>query len=88
MAERGGVPAARAVLQQCLQATLQVKPPEELSEAQYVQVRTFCYETRDIKSQRKLTLKKNGKIHEENVYYYIIIIFLIRIDDCASTLHI
>ncbi|XP_056282476.1 D-aminoacyl-tRNA deacylase 2 [Pseudoliparis swirei] len=38
MAERGGVPAARAVLQQCLQATLQVKPPEELSEAQYVQI--------------------------------------------------
>ncbi|XP_034418786.1 D-aminoacyl-tRNA deacylase 2 [Cyclopterus lumpus] len=38
MTERGGVPAARAVLQQCLQARLQVKPPEELSEAQFVQI--------------------------------------------------
>lgn len=38
MAERGG-PVARAVLQQCLQARLQVKPAEEEAEAQFVQVR-------------------------------------------------
>ncbi|KAM8916575.1 D-aminoacyl-tRNA deacylase 2-like isoform 6-T9 [Spinachia spinachia] len=37
MAERGG-PAARAVLQQCLQARLQVKPAEEEAEAQFVQI--------------------------------------------------
>lgn len=40
MSETGRAPAARAVLQQCLQARLQVKPAEELSEAQFVQVRT------------------------------------------------
>lgn len=40
MTERDGAPAARAVLQQCLQARLQVKPAEEHSEAQFVQVRT------------------------------------------------
>ncbi|KAF3700725.1 putative D-tyrosyl-tRNA(Tyr) deacylase 2 [Channa argus] len=34
----GGAPAARAVLQQCLQATLQVKPADEGSEAQFVQI--------------------------------------------------
>lgn len=38
MSEKEG-PVARTVLQQCLQATLQVKPAEEGSEAQYVQVR-------------------------------------------------
>ncbi|XP_054470500.1 D-aminoacyl-tRNA deacylase 2-like [Anoplopoma fimbria] len=38
MAERSGAPAARAVLQQCLQAGLQVQPAEELSEAQAVQI--------------------------------------------------
>ncbi|XP_070699071.1 D-aminoacyl-tRNA deacylase 2-like [Pempheris klunzingeri] len=42
MSEKGGAPAAapaaRAVLQQCLQARLQVKPAEELSEAQFVQI--------------------------------------------------
>ncbi|XP_040025492.2 D-aminoacyl-tRNA deacylase 2 [Gasterosteus aculeatus] len=37
MAERGG-PVARAVLQQCLQARLQVKPAEEEAEAQFVQI--------------------------------------------------
>lgn len=40
MAEKGSAPVARAVLQQCLQARLQVKPAEENSEAQFVQVRT------------------------------------------------
>ncbi|XP_041809604.1 D-aminoacyl-tRNA deacylase 2 [Chelmon rostratus] len=38
MSETGRAPAARAVLQQCLQARLQVKPAEELSEAQFVQI--------------------------------------------------
>ncbi|XP_037342076.1 D-aminoacyl-tRNA deacylase 2-like [Pungitius pungitius] len=37
MAERSG-PAARAVLQQCLQARLQVKPAEQEAEAQFVQI--------------------------------------------------
>lgn len=37
MSEKEG-PVARTVLQQCLQATLQVKPAEEGSEAQYVQI--------------------------------------------------
>ncbi|XP_029350193.1 D-aminoacyl-tRNA deacylase 2 [Echeneis naucrates] len=38
MAERGGGPAARTVLQQCLQARLQVKPADHTSEAQFVQI--------------------------------------------------
>lgn len=39
MSEKSCGPAARAVLQQCLQARLQVKPAEGDSEAQWVQVR-------------------------------------------------
>lgn len=39
MSEKGSGPVARTVLQQCLQARLQVKPAEEDSEAQFVQVR-------------------------------------------------
>lgn len=39
MTEKGGAVAARTVLQQCLQARLQVKPADEQSEAQFVQVR-------------------------------------------------
>ncbi|XP_076605329.1 D-aminoacyl-tRNA deacylase 2 [Chaetodon auriga] len=38
MSETGRAPVARTVLQQCLQARLQVKPAEELSEAQFVQI--------------------------------------------------
>uniref|UniRef100_A0A3P9KPC5 D-aminoacyl-tRNA deacylase n=1 Tax=Oryzias latipes TaxID=8090 RepID=A0A3P9KPC5_ORYLA len=38
MADSGGGPAARTVLQQCLQARLQVQPAGEQSEAQYVQI--------------------------------------------------
>lgn len=38
MADSGGGPAARTVLQQCLQARLQVQPAGEQSEAEYVQV--------------------------------------------------
>ncbi|XP_040916843.1 D-aminoacyl-tRNA deacylase 2 [Toxotes jaculatrix] len=38
MTEKGSGPAARTVLQQCLQARLQVKPAEENSEAQFVQI--------------------------------------------------
>ncbi|KAF1374369.1 hypothetical protein PFLUV_G00228350 [Perca fluviatilis] len=38
MTEKGSGPAARAVLQQCLRARLQVKPAEEHSEAQFVQI--------------------------------------------------
>ncbi|XP_060919529.1 D-aminoacyl-tRNA deacylase 2-like [Labrus mixtus] len=39
MTEKGsGAPAARTVLQQCLQARLQVKPADEHSEAEFVQV--------------------------------------------------
>ncbi|KAM9356154.1 D-aminoacyl-tRNA deacylase 2 [Pholidichthys leucotaenia] len=38
MTERGSAPVARVVLQQCLHARLQVKPQEEDSEAQYVQI--------------------------------------------------
>ncbi|XP_042357138.1 D-aminoacyl-tRNA deacylase 2 [Plectropomus leopardus] len=38
MAEKGAAPVARAVLQQCLQARLQVKPAEENSEAEFVQI--------------------------------------------------
>ncbi|KAM7403764.1 hypothetical protein PAMA_004273 [Pampus argenteus] len=38
MTERSGAPVARTVLQQCLRARLQVKPAEELSEAQFVQI--------------------------------------------------
>ncbi|XP_031136212.1 D-aminoacyl-tRNA deacylase 2 [Sander lucioperca] len=38
MTEKGRAPAARAVLQQCLRASLQVKPAEEHSEAQSVQI--------------------------------------------------
>ncbi|CAJ1073279.1 D-aminoacyl-tRNA deacylase 2-like [Xyrichtys novacula] len=34
----GGAPVARTVLQQCLQARLQVKPADELSEAEFVQI--------------------------------------------------
>ncbi|XP_060938099.1 D-aminoacyl-tRNA deacylase 2-like [Limanda limanda] len=37
-ASSGAAPAARTVLQQCLQARLQVKPAEELSQAQFVQI--------------------------------------------------
>lgn len=40
MSEKDRAPVARTVLQQCLQARLQVKPAEEHSEAQFVQVRT------------------------------------------------
>lgn len=39
MSEKGCTPVARTVLQQCLQARLQVKPADEHSEAQFVQVR-------------------------------------------------
>lgn len=39
MTEKGCTPVARTVLQQCLQARLQVKPADEHSEAQFVQVR-------------------------------------------------
>ncbi|XP_028250530.1 D-aminoacyl-tRNA deacylase 2-like [Parambassis ranga] len=38
MADRGGAPAARTVLQQCIRARLQVKPAEGQSEAEYVQM--------------------------------------------------
>ncbi|GAA6227426.1 probable D-tyrosyl-tRNA(Tyr) deacylase 2 [Lates japonicus] len=38
MTEKGSGPVARTVLQQCLQARLQVKPAEENSEAQFVQI--------------------------------------------------
>ncbi|XP_039993888.1 D-aminoacyl-tRNA deacylase 2 [Xiphias gladius] len=38
MTEKGGVPVARAVLQQCLRARLQVKPAEGQSEAEFVQI--------------------------------------------------
>ncbi|XP_026160114.1 D-aminoacyl-tRNA deacylase 2 [Mastacembelus armatus] len=38
MAEKGDAPAARVVLQQCLQARLQVKPAGDQSEAQFVQI--------------------------------------------------
>ncbi|XP_059209769.1 D-aminoacyl-tRNA deacylase 2-like [Centropristis striata] len=38
MTERSSSPAARTVLQQCLQARLQVKPADEHSEAQFVQI--------------------------------------------------
>ncbi|XP_061531400.1 D-aminoacyl-tRNA deacylase 2 [Phycodurus eques] len=40
MADGGGcaAPVARTVLQQCLQARLQVKPPDEHQEAQWVQI--------------------------------------------------
>nr|XP_020467235.1 probable D-tyrosyl-tRNA(Tyr) deacylase 2 [Monopterus albus] len=38
MTEKNDSPAARTVLQQCLQARLQVKPAEEQSEAQFVQI--------------------------------------------------
>ncbi|XP_026195781.1 D-aminoacyl-tRNA deacylase 2 [Anabas testudineus] len=38
MTEKDGAPAARTVLQQCLQARLQVKPHDEQSEAQFVQI--------------------------------------------------
>ncbi|XP_070776133.1 D-aminoacyl-tRNA deacylase 2 [Enoplosus armatus] len=38
MTEKGSAPAARAVLQQCLQARLQVKPAEDHAEAQFVQI--------------------------------------------------
>lgn len=41
MADKGNPPAAplaRTLLQQCLQATLQVKPADDESEAEYVQV--------------------------------------------------
>ncbi|KAM3594851.1 uncharacterized protein V6R79_014985 [Siganus canaliculatus] len=38
MSEKGSAPVARTVLQQCLRATLQVKPAEEQSEAQFVQI--------------------------------------------------
>ncbi|XP_028996047.1 D-aminoacyl-tRNA deacylase 2-like [Betta splendens] len=38
MTEKGGFPAARTVLQQCLQARLQVKPADEQSEAEFVQI--------------------------------------------------
>ncbi|XP_071355190.1 D-aminoacyl-tRNA deacylase 2 [Trachinotus anak] len=34
----GGGPAARAVLQRCVRASLQVKPADELSEARFVQI--------------------------------------------------
>lgn len=40
MSEKDGATVARTVLQQCLQARLQVKPADEHSEAQFVQVRT------------------------------------------------
>lgn len=40
MSEKDQAPVARTVLQQCLQARLQVKPADENSEAQFVQVRT------------------------------------------------
>ncbi|XP_033497708.2 D-aminoacyl-tRNA deacylase 2 [Epinephelus lanceolatus] len=38
MAEKGSAPVARVLLQQCLQARLQVKPAKENSEAQFVQI--------------------------------------------------
>ncbi|XP_074547346.1 D-aminoacyl-tRNA deacylase 2-like [Halichoeres trimaculatus] len=39
MTEKGsGAPVARTVLQQCLQARLQVKPADEHSEAEFVQI--------------------------------------------------
>ncbi|XP_029982180.1 D-aminoacyl-tRNA deacylase 2 [Sphaeramia orbicularis] len=38
MADSAGAPVARAVLQQCLQARLQVEPAREDSEARYVQI--------------------------------------------------
>ncbi|XP_035529970.1 D-aminoacyl-tRNA deacylase 2 [Morone saxatilis] len=38
MSEKGAATVARTVLQQCLRATLQVKPAEEQSEAQFVQI--------------------------------------------------
>lgn len=40
MSEKERVPVARTVLQQCLHAKLQVKPAEQHSEAQFVEVRT------------------------------------------------
>uniref|UniRef100_A0A1A8QL58 D-aminoacyl-tRNA deacylase n=2 Tax=Nothobranchius TaxID=28779 RepID=A0A1A8QL58_9TELE len=38
MTEKGDSPAARTVLQQCLQARLQVRPAEGQSDAQFVQI--------------------------------------------------
>ncbi|XP_042297096.1 D-aminoacyl-tRNA deacylase 2 [Sceloporus undulatus] len=38
MAELTGPPGARTVLQQCLQARLQVKPPDQGSQAQWVEI--------------------------------------------------
>lgn len=40
MSEKDRAPVACTVLQQCLQARLQVKPADEYSEGQFVQVRT------------------------------------------------
>lgn len=40
MSEKERAPVARTVLQQCLHAKLQVKPAEQHSEAQFVEVRT------------------------------------------------
>lgn len=48
MTEKGCNPVARTVLQQCLQARLQVKPADEHSEAQFVQVRHICHCFADI----------------------------------------
>lgn len=45
MTEKGCNPVARTVLQQCLQARLQVKPADEHSEAQFVQVRDAFFIT-------------------------------------------
>lgn len=45
MSEKEMLPVARAVLQQCLHAKLQVKPAEQDSEAQFVEVSTadWCH---------------------------------------------
>lgn len=45
MAQKEVLPVARAVLQQCLHAKLQVKPAEQDSEAQFVEVSTgdWCH---------------------------------------------
>lgn len=45
MSEKEKLPVARAVLQQCLHARLQVKPAEQDSEAQFVEVSTgdWCH---------------------------------------------
>ncbi|XP_068607827.1 D-aminoacyl-tRNA deacylase 2 [Brachionichthys hirsutus] len=38
MTDKGSAPVARTLLQQCLQARLQVKPADDVTEAQFVQI--------------------------------------------------